>query len=200
LIERDFIEFQCALANSIYDDFPVSILGAQDMADQGPHDNRVYDRRVRAAERAHDSNREHSKLLSEAATRDAQGAIRVLLGINGGAAIALLAFSGGLVARSSIGLSKIGEIISNLVWFVWGVITAAIAAALAYLTNFSYATATELRSLTWEHPFIQETQATVRWRKTGRVFHLIGIIAAISSLILFALGMFRLHAAIISII
>lgn len=124
----------------------------------------------------------------------------MLLGINGGAAIALLAFSRGLVARSSIKSYIIGEIISNLEWFVWGVITAAAAATLAYLTNFSYAAATELRSLTWDHPFVQETRTTKRWRRAGQIFHLVGIMAAISSLILFALGMLKLHAAIKNLI
>ena len=64
--------------------------------------------RRREAERAHDEANELGKLLKEAATRDAQGAIRVLLAINGGAAAALLAFTGGLVTRSQlIGLAPL---------------------------------------------------------------------------------------------
>src|SRR5437016_1671579 len=95
--------------------------------------------RRRVAERAHDQSHELAKLLNEAATRDAQGAIRILLAINGGAAVALLAFTGGLVARSTVSMANIAETVANLKWFALGVITSAFAAAMAYLTNLCYA-------------------------------------------------------------
>jgi hypothetical protein len=64
--------------------------------DQRQHSRRAYDVDLRAAERAHDKEAELWKLLTDATARDAQAAIRVILAINGGAAIAVLAFAAGL--------------------------------------------------------------------------------------------------------
>ena len=63
------------------------------MSDGSSFEERKYADEVakRAAEREHDRLIEHGNRLNESATRDAQGAIRILLAINGGAAVAILA-------------------------------------------------------------------------------------------------------------
>jgi hypothetical protein len=82
-----------------------------------------YEINQRAAERSHDDARDLGHLLNEATTRDAQGAIRVLLAVNGGAAVALLAFTGGLVARAQLPLATIAPIVAEfevvLRWCDW---------------------------------------------------------------------------------
>ncbi len=147
----------------------------------------------RAAERAHDQSHELTKLLNEAATRDAQGAIRILLAINGGAAAALLAFTGGLVARSTVSVANIAETIANLKWFGLGVVTSALAATMAYLTNFCYAGAATNRQRSWEYPYVHRTAVARRWLYAAYVFHALGVLAAFAGLGLFVYGLYKVH-------
>jgi hypothetical protein len=56
----------------------------------------------REAERIHDATNEGTQRSSEAAIAMAQLALRTSVLINGGAAIAMLAFIGGLVGRETI--------------------------------------------------------------------------------------------------
>jgi hypothetical protein len=79
------------------------------MSDQGE-----YDRNQRAAERQHDRIDDLDKRLTEASTRDAQEVIKVVLLINGGGAVAILAFIGALASRTGITLANLKAITSSL--------------------------------------------------------------------------------------
>jgi hypothetical protein len=76
------------------------------MSDQGE-----YDRNQRAAERAHDLANDLGKRLIEASTRDAQEAIKVVVLVNSGAAVAILAFIGTLASRK--GITGVGGAVST---------------------------------------------------------------------------------------
>jgi predicted DCC family thiol-disulfide oxidoreductase YuxK len=149
--------------------------------------------RRREAERAHDQASEDSKLLNEAATRDAQGAIRVLLAVNGGSAAALLAFSGGLLARSNLPLVSIGEVVANLKWFAGGLIASTVSAIMAYLTNFCYASVAANRRRSWQHPYVHCTSRAQIWRCFAYLFHGLGTLAAFVSGGLFIYGLYKLQ-------
>jgi hypothetical protein len=154
--------------------------------------------RTRTAERAHDQAHEFAKLLNDAAMRDAQGAIRVLLAINGGAAAALLAFTAGLMARPSfqtapVPLSSVAAIIGNLKWFGWGVICSAAAAVLAYLTNVSIASAAGVRPRSWQYPYVHASRSAKAWLLAGRIFQSLGIFAALTALGLFVYGLHKVE-------
>jgi hypothetical protein len=92
----------------------------------------------RAAERAHDRAKEFELQLMEASTRDAQEAMKVALAINGGAAIAVLAFVGTLGSRSHDTLMKLIPVTYSLFCFAAGVFSAAMTAACAYFANSYY--------------------------------------------------------------
>jgi hypothetical protein len=147
----------------------------------------------RAAERAHDAADELGKLLNEAATRDAQGVIRVLLAINGGAAAAMLAFTGGLVARSQLPLTSIAPVTANLKWCASGLVASGTAAVMAYLTNYSYAAAAGYRLRNWEHPYVHPTRKAKGCLYAAYVFHAVGVSAAMIGLGLFVYGLFKVQ-------
>jgi hypothetical protein len=70
------------------------------MTDQHAYETAEHEANVRAAERAHDQQNEARDKANEGAMRDAQAAIRVLLAVNGGAAIAVFAFIGNLASKT----------------------------------------------------------------------------------------------------
>jgi hypothetical protein len=118
----------------------------------------AHELKLRQAERTHDRNREMGDLFNANADRNSQAAIRILLAINGGAAVALLAFVGGLASRSNFDLQKLPQITEQLQWFIWGIITSGIAATAAYIVNYCYAGALLIREEIWEHPFTIESK------------------------------------------
>jgi hypothetical protein len=61
--------------------------------------------------------------------------LRIVLTINGGAAVALLAFVAALASKADRTLQQLNPIVSQLKWFIVGVITSGVAAALAYVTS-----------------------------------------------------------------
>jgi hypothetical protein len=149
---------------------------------------------LRAAERAHDKEHDLWKLLAEATARDAQAAIRLILAINGGAAIAVLAFAAGLVSRQSqLPGSSITPIIGSLRWFAYGVISTGLAAVAAYLSNGSHGSATGTRERIWQHPYVQPTSAARIWLFSARFFHAVGMIAAVLGLVCFTYGLFKVQ-------
>jgi hypothetical protein len=88
------------------------------------------------AQRAHDRIDEFGKAINIAAIENANLALRYVLLINGGAAVAVLGFIGALVGRvalSGVILPKIADAASSLTWFGAGVAAAALAMGFAYL-------------------------------------------------------------------
>jgi hypothetical protein len=78
------------------------------MSDQG-----AYDRNQRAAEREHDLVIDRGTRLTEASTRDTQEAIKLVLLINSGAAVAILAFISTLASRSGITLANLKSVTNS---------------------------------------------------------------------------------------
>jgi hypothetical protein len=150
----------------------------------------------RAAEREHDRIIEHGNRLNESATRDAQGAIRVLLAINGGASVAILAFIGASKARGELSIDQLHLMVRSLSYFVIGALTTALAAIFAYLTNLNYAGAALLKLRTWEYPYSIETKTSKRSLIAAKIFHVLGILGTLSGIILFVIGMMKATAAI----
>jgi hypothetical protein len=157
-------------------------------------DQERYEANLRAAERAHDQAHAQAQQINEAVMRDAQAAIRIVLLINRGAAIAVLAFVGSLASKGGSGTHP-AEVISNLNWFVFGVIAAAVSAFSAYLTDYFYVGATAWPAKTWNHPYFQETRSSKWCRALGRVFHLLAVVAAPAGMVFFAIGVWKLQGA-----
>jgi hypothetical protein len=155
------------------------------MSDQGE-----YDRNQRAAERQHDRIDDLGKRLTEASTRDAQEGIKVVLLVNSGAAVAILAFIGTLASRSGITLANVKAITSSLYWFSGGIISSVVTAVFAYLSNSLYAGHLSAMDKVWEHPYVRENVKSRRMLRWAKGFNWAGLILAIAGLGLFIRGVY----------
>jgi len=151
----------------------------------------VHEQRTGEAERAHDASREFRTQVNEAAIRGADAALRTAILINGGAAVALLAFVGSLEKHDQV------MVAGTLIWFAWGVAFAALGMAFAYLTHFCLATSEAAREWYWEHPYVRDTRLSRNWGRARVVFHSLGLVAGITSLAFFIYGMSEVRDAIL---
>jgi hypothetical protein len=163
------------------------------------HSKWVYETNVSRAERAHDTEREFGDKNNEAAINAANAAIRVALLINGGAAVSVLAFIGGLVSQKLVPVSELGKIASGLMWFTSGVALAGGAAGLAYFTNYFIAGCSTTRERMWEPPYVKDTQSSKVLRWLALCFQLSAILCGLMSLGTFIVGMITMHVAITDI-
>jgi hypothetical protein len=158
-----------------------------------------YDINQRAAERAHDQNAEFVKDVNLAVIKNADSAVKALILINGGAAISVLTFVGALATKDRISTSDLSIIAASLLWFALGLVTTALTACFAYLTNYAAVGSAAAMQKTWEHPFIVSTPTSRRWRYAALVFHAVALACAIGSLVLFVKGMLDVKTAISTI-
>lgn len=101
-----------------------------------------------------------------------QGAIRSLILINGGAAVAVMTFVGNLKSRHENGAETLAQ---SLLLFALGVVAAAIVAGFAYVTQYLY------------------DSSAGRLPKLGIAFHIIAIVSAAVSLGLFVCGLLKAY-------
>jgi hypothetical protein len=163
------------------------------------HSKWVYEANKSHAERAHDSEREFGNKNNEAAVNAANAAIRIALLINGGAAVSVLAFIGGLVAQKLVPISELGKIASGLMWFTSGVAFAGGAAGLAYFTSYFIAGSSIKKERLWEHPYVKDTRTSRALCWLALFFQLSAIFCGLLSLAGFVVGMVTMHAAITGI-
>jgi hypothetical protein len=148
------------------------------------------------AHRAHDQIEEFHSYVNKAAIETANLSLRTLVVINGGAAIAVLTFLGGVASKEKIDFAKVGVVAGTLKWFAWGVALAVFAMALSYLTSFAMAGIASSRTRNWAHPYVSDGPMTKRWRRLNLAFHICAMLAAFGSLALFLAGMFAASDAI----
>jgi len=138
---------------------------------------------LRAAERAQDFRNEYLIRANEAAVKTAESAVKAMLVINGGAALSLLAFIGGLTGQGRVQLKDLSVFANCLIWFACGVVCAAVMAGLAYsASRCSVAYVSEQRPV---------------WRFIGIFFFWATVLAWITSVVVFVCGMLSVRHAIL---
>lgn len=145
------------------------------------------DLRREDAKRAHDAEGEFGKLNNEAAISSGAVAVRMAFLINGGAAVAMLTFIGGMVAQGRMGDADLHGLASNLMWFASGVALAAFGSAAAYIVNYATAGASASKERTWRYPYLGKP--ALRWVIIRWVFLILAVLAVLGSLVAFAWGM-----------
>jgi hypothetical protein len=150
----------------------------------------LHDLKRDDAKRAHDANRAFHTYTNESAVESANLTLRTLVLINGGAAIAVLTFLGGLASKDKVDFGQVGIVAGTIKWFAFGVAFAVFSMAIAYLTNYATAGIASSMVNNWEHPYVATGPTTRRWQWTNRCFHLVAIGAGLLSLIFFLVGMF----------
>jgi hypothetical protein len=161
----------------------------QDRLPPFEHRKWAYELARRDAERAHDSADAAQKQLADAAVRSADVALRTAVLINGGAAVAMLAFIGGLISSEDLNVGQLKELAGSLVWFAWGVACAVAGLALSYSTTYAASVVVGSQEKGWEHPFVQPGPKTKRWRFVENTCHLLAVLVGVASLALFVWGM-----------
>src|ERR1035441_7106471 len=114
----------------------------------------LYDLKREDAKRVHDRSNEFHVDANMATIDGANLALRTLVLINGGAAIAVLTFLGGVASKDKVDFAKIGNVAYTIRYFALGVATALVAMALAYFTNYFMAGYESATTRIWEHPYI----------------------------------------------
>jgi hypothetical protein len=156
-----------------------------------------YEQNMRAAERAHDNDEKNWHLANEAAIGIGNIALRTAVLINGGAAIAVLTFTGGLVNSGKLALGpQLTQVTAPLIWFAVGVAIATFAMGLGYVVNYSNAGIISSRDRTYISPYFKETDTTKRWRKSSTTCTILALASAAISLALFVWGMLEVRNAI----
>jgi hypothetical protein len=163
---------------------------------QPEHAKWVYGINREDAHRAHDNTKEFHSETNKAAIDGANLSLRTLVIINGGAAIAILTFLGGVASKEKIDFVRVGMVADTLKWFASGVALAVLAMALAYLTHYSMAGVTASQLKIWEHPYVSDSSKSARWRRINLVFHVLAMLIAFGSLGLFVVGMFSASDAV----
>lgn len=152
--------------------------------------------RVRAAERVHDASTDFATKTNTAAIEGANLSLRTAMLINGGAAISVLAFIGGLASRDKVSLAAITQTAGTLVWFASGVAVATLSMGLAYFTNLCVAGSGFSQLWTFQHPFLQDTDKSRAYRRVAEIFRWLAVAGAVASLVLFICGMLAVKSAV----
>jgi len=156
------------------------------------HQRRWYEQNRSMAEREHDRLEESFRHMNETAISASHVALRTLLLINGGAAIALLSFDGRLPPPQARAAA------ATLIWFALGVVATAVAMALAYFTHLSMAGGIASIAKSYEHPFVSKGPKTSQWERRKLVCHILRAVFAAVSMSLFVMGMFAARAALLA--
>lgn len=145
-----------------------------------------------AHERHHQTIADARKAAIEAATT----AIRLMILVNGGAVVALLAFAGALETGESGSVVTMDALAAPIRWFAVGVGLSALAAAWAYFVNVLDADILGSYSHSWEHPYLHKGNVTNRLGIARAFFYWTGLLLALGSLASFFIGVFQVTDAI----
>lgn len=144
----------------------------------------------------HGRDAELHRSLMEATSKSAEVAVKTSVVVNGGAAVALLAFIGGMLGKEIVTVQQVADVSSVLIWFAAGVACGVGALAFIYLMN--YVAAREIRTR------LPEFHRMIWWPSLGRRFHrttyavahTIAVVVSLTSLGLFVIGMLEVRASI----
>jgi hypothetical protein len=150
----------------------------------------------RDAERTHDQENELFAAANKAAIDTGQITLRTSILVNGGAAIAVLAFIGHLVAEEKIKNEQINELTSSLIWFVAGVACALAAFGWAYFVNLGIATLSNTRQRKWDHPYILAGPTTKKWNCIVWALRTLAVLFGVLSILLFVYGMYDVKCSV----
>ena len=119
----------------------------------------------------YDAQQKHSVEMLRSVFAYGQAALKSSILINGGAAVALLAFIGKIWSEET-GQAAVNALTSALVFFGFGVLAGAIGTGATYFSQLSYASS---------------------WIKTGVGFHILTILIVSAAYVLFGLGSYEAY-------
>jgi hypothetical protein len=147
------------------------------------------------AQRAHDEHARFIDQLQPHVIGDARAVIQLAALVNGGAAVALLTFVGGLIGRHDS--AQIASVAKGIMWFAGGVLSALLCAMAAYVTNYMIGEAARASTRVWQHPFVSATRKSSILRWIALAFHATAIFLALASALAFVRGCVAVYHAVI---
>ena len=152
---------------------------------------------MQESDRIHQLQSERSSMLLSAALENANLAIKSTMLINGGAAIAILAFIGQMNDNEDKELELVISLTRSLILFAIGAGFSTAAIIFGYFSNYSYFESSQYMSASHEYPYLQTNVSSKKWRKIAISFHTIGIFCVITSISLFIYGVYLVGHSII---
>ena len=148
------------------------------------------------ARRAHDRLDEFAQRIDDSAIKSADVMLRNCLLINGGAAVAILAFMGTVISKDAGSHKIIGDVAGGLIYFAGGVITSVVALALSYIVHLATGKTAYSQQKVWEYPYIVPGKQTAWWGRLKNMLHLLAVALAVFSAVLFVIGLFVVKHAV----
>ncbi|WP_332654078.1 hypothetical protein [Brevundimonas sp.] len=146
----------------------------------------------RAANAAHEQHRQSVQSQWDQSWKSADLVLRTLITIEGGSLVAILAFLGVLAERGTA--VDIQPLLISLGAIGAALIFAVLAGFASYFVSAWYGEAFENRLIQFEHPFVHDTEASLRaWRRGGAA-RVVGIVCAAGSLVAMAGGVIAFGA------
>jgi hypothetical protein len=141
------------------------------MTEQGPpFEERRYghDLLREDAHRAHDTSDAFHTYVNQAAIESSNTALKTLIVINGGAAIAVLTFLGGVASKDKIDFATVAPVAYTIRYFAFGVALTMAGMAFTYLTHYFMTAIEGSRLKIYTHPFVVDGPGTPRLRLINR--------------------------------
>jgi len=131
---------------------------------------------------------------NEAAVASGTATIRLVVLINGGAAVALLTFIGGLIQAGKIhSNSQLMGIAWPIGFFIAALAFAAVSMGCGYIVNFTNAAIIKSRKRYISPPFEEDTDDTRKLSSLSRSFVAVSVATATLSLAGFIVGMYEIY-------
>jgi|GEM_PF-3578125 hypothetical protein len=140
----------------------------------------------RAANAAHEQHRQSMQSQWDQSWKSADLVLRTLITIEGGSLVAILAFLGVLAERGTA--LDIQPLLISLGAIGAALILAVLAGFASYFVSAWYGDALDNRHLQFEHPFVHDTDASLKGWRNGSIARVIGIVCAAGSLVAMAGG------------
>lgn len=168
------------------------------MTDSNENHKWEKEQELQKAFKVHDHYSEFVIRTNDAAINNANLTLRTLLLLNGGAAIAMLAFIGQLAAnKTEVTQEQFRALAWPLLWFSIGSALAALSNGLAYFTNLFVAkSAAILENFLYEHPFFKPTPKSKKISRRVKWLRGTAVVCAIASIFCFSVGLFATYMSI----
>jgi hypothetical protein len=171
--------------------------GADEMVNQSSNEPDWRHEMAREdAHRAHDQLNDFFKQQNESAIKSSETTLRACLLINGGAAVSVLAFIGGLVSKELIGVAQLKPVADSLVLFACGVVAAVCGMGLSYLVHYLTLAQQYSQTTLWESPWQNPGKHTKLFSILRNLLHALAALAAVASVVFFLFGIFAVRDAV----
>ncbi|OQM77575.1 hypothetical protein [Manganibacter manganicus] len=155
---------------------------------------KTYDLRIRAAERAHDSRRNALEQTGGQVLAFSNGAMRAPALVAAGGVAAALGFYSANYSRLSSSPGNLATFNDILFWLFCSLLLTVIAPGLAYFSQIFFSEAMSEEEYCWEVPFVRDTPKSKRWRLAGNIVRWMAILSVTTSICCLAIGGVRFLA------